>query len=98
MNTEVFGYQERWAEYRFKTSKITGLFRSSAPQSLDAWHLARDWGDAKVELESYFIEEIAPMSRVVAVPSEPDFIFDSLVENNCARVMPMYSSPGLTRF
>lgn len=94
-NGDVFGYQERWAEYRFKTSKVTGLFRSNASGTLDAWHLAQDL-DAP-ELNSAFIQEDAPVDRVIAVPSEPHFIFDCVVDNYTARVMPTYSVPGLTR-
>jgi len=92
----VFGYQERWADYRYKTSKITGLFRSAAPGSLDAWHLAQEFNESP-QLDSAFITEQAPVDRVIAVPSEPHFIFDMYVENTSARLMPVYSVPGLTR-
>lgn len=95
-NTDPFGYQERWAEYRFKTSKITGLFRSTAAGTLDAWHLAEEYS-ALPTLGDTWIQENAPVDRVIAVSSEPHFIFDCLVENYTARVMPVYSSPGLTR-
>lgn len=95
-NNDVFGYQEHWAEYRYKTSKVTGLFRSSAPQSLDAWHLAQEF-DALPTLSSDFVEEDAPVDRTIAVPSEPHFIFDSIVTNITARPMPTYSAPGLFR-
>lgn len=95
-NEAVFGYQERWAEYRFKTSKVTGLFRSTASGSLDAWHLAEEFATLPT-LGNTFIQENAPVDRCIAVPAEPHFIFDSLVENVTARVMPMYSAPGLTR-
>lgn len=95
-NEAVFGYQERWAEYRFKTSKVTGLFRSTAAQSLDAWHLAEEFATLPA-LGNTFIQENAPVDRCIAVSSEPHFIFDSLVENYTARVMPVYSVPGLTR-
>lgn len=95
-NESVFGYQERWAEYRFKTSKVTGLFRSTASGSLDAWHLAEEFATLPT-LGNTFIQENAPVDRCIAVPAEPHFIFDSLVENVTARVMPMYSAPGLTR-
>lgn len=94
-NDDVFGYQERWAEYRFKTSKITGLFRSNAASSLDAWHLAQELSSPT--LNSAFIQEDAPVDRVIAVDSEPHFIFDCVVNNYTARVMPAYSVPGLTR-
>lgn len=95
-NDDVFGYQERWAEYRFKTSKITGAFRSSAAQSLDSWHLSQEL-TFPVALNSTFLQEDAPLDRCIAVASEPHFIFDCLVENISARPMPVYSVPGLMR-
>lgn len=93
-DTEVFGYQERHAEYRYKPSLITGLFRSNATGSLDAWHLAQDFGTVPA-LNSSFIVEAAPMSRIVAVATGYDFIFDSVFSYHCARPMPIYSVPGL---
>ena len=90
----VFGYQERYAEYRYKPSNITGKFRSSSAVSLDAWHLAQDFAAAPV-LNSTFIHETPPMSRILAVPSEPHFIFDSYFSMRCARPMPIYGVPGL---
>lgn len=95
-NTAVAGYQERWAEYRFKTSKITGLFRSSAASSLDAWHLSQEL-TFPATLNSTFLQEDPPLDRAIAVAAEPHFIFDSMVENNSARPMPVYSVPGLMR-
>ncbi len=89
-----FGYQERWAEMRYKNSGITGAFRSNHATSLDAWHLSQDFG-ALPTLGDTFIKETVPMARVEAVPTEPDFIFDSYIQLNCVRPMPMYSTPGL---
>ena len=91
---KVFGYQERYAEYRYKPSTITGLFRSTAPQPLDAWHLAQKFDTAPV-LDSSFISENPPIDRVIAVPSEPHFLFDSFFTVKCARPMPVYGVPGL---
>ncbi|QCQ85106.1 major capsid protein [Blackfly microvirus SF02] len=90
----VFGYQERFAEYRYKPSIITGLFRSQAATSLDAWHLSQDFATAPV-LDSTFIVENPPVDRVIAVPSEPHFLFDSFFTVRCARPMPVYGVPGL---
>jgi hypothetical protein len=90
----VFGYQERFAEYRYKPSQITGLFRSAAPTPLDAWHLAQEFATAPV-LDSAFISENPPVDRVIAVPSEPHFLFDSQFNYHCARPMPLYGVPGL---
>lgn len=91
---DVFGYQERWAEYRYHPSEITGLLRSDAAGSLDLWHLAQDFASLPV-LNASFIQEVPPLSRVVAVPSEPEFIFDGYFRCVCTRPMPMYSVPGL---
>lgn len=91
---KVFGYQERYAEYRYKPSQITGLFRSQAPQSLDAWHLAQDFATAPV-LDDTFIVENPPVDRCIAVTTEPHFLFDSYVSMRCARPMPVYGVPGL---
>lgn len=90
----VFGYQERFAEYRFKPSLITGKFRSSDPQSLDIWHLAQDFATLPV-LNGSFIEENPPVERVIAVQDEPHFLLDTYFDLKCARPMPIYSVPGL---
>lgn len=93
-STIVFGYQERYAEYRYKPSIITGAFRSIHPQTLDAWHLSQNFSTPPV-LSSTFIEENPPLSRVLAVPTQPHFIMDSFMQLRCARPMPVYSVPGL---
>lgn len=90
---EVFGYQERYAEYRYKPSKITGKFRSNDAASLDAWHLGIEFG-AQPTLDDTFIEDTPPVDRVIAVPAEPHFIFDSYCQMECVRPMPTYSVPG----
>jgi len=90
----TFGYQERFAEYRYYPSQITGLFRSSAPTSLDVWHLSQDFATLPV-LDSAFIQENPPVDRIIAVPSEPQFLFDSYFAMQCARPMPLYGVPGL---
>ncbi|AXH74013.1 MAG: major capsid protein [Microviridae sp.] len=91
---EVFGYQERFAEYRYKPSTIHGAFRSNATTPLDAWHLSQDFA-TKPTLGATFIEDTPPISRVVAVPSEPEFIGDFYHKLNCARPMPMFGTPGM---
>ena len=91
---QVFGYQERYAEYRYKPSIITGAFRSNAATPLDSWHLAQDFSSLPA-LNSAFIEDNPPVSRVVAVPSEPEFLFDGYFDMNCVRPMPLYGVPGM---
>lgn len=91
---DPFGYQERYGEYRYFPSQITGKFRSTFAQPLDYWHLSQKFDSLPV-LNSEFIEENPPIDRVIAVPSEPQFIFDSYFDLKCARPMPVYSVPGL---
>ncbi|HBP4330149.1 TPA: hypothetical protein L5114_001568 [Escherichia coli] len=91
---EVFGYQERYAEYRYRPSQITGKLRSTDPQSLDVWHLAQRF-DSLPALNQEFIEENPPMKRVLAVQDEPQFILDAFFDLRCVRPMPVYSVPGL---
>lgn len=90
----VFGYQERWAEYRYYPSKITGKFRSNDPQPLDFWHLSQKF-ETLPTLSAQFIEETPPIKRVIAVTSEPEFLMDMYLECKTARPMPTYSTPGL---
>lgn len=89
----TFGYQERYAEYRYKPSSITGQFRSNSATPLDYWHLAQKFTSVPL-LNSTFIVEAPPMARVVAVPSEPRFLLDVYIRLKCARPMPVYSVPG----
>jgi len=93
-DADVFGYQERFAEYRYKPSVITGQFRSSAAQPLDSWHVSQDFA-ARPVLNASFIEENPPIDRVVAVSSGPHFLMDCYFQMRCARPMPVYGVPGL---
>lgn len=96
-DNNVFGYQERWAEYRYNPSRISSLFRSTAAGTIDAWHLAEKFTTLPT-LNSTFIQSTPPVSRVVAVGSAANgqqFIFDSFFDVKKARPMPMYSVPGL---
>ncbi len=94
---DVFGYQERWAEYRYKPSQITGYFRSTAAGTLDAWHLAQYFG-TQPQLNDEFIQDTPPVDRVVAIGEEANgkqFLFDAFFNVRQARPMPLYSVPGL---
>jgi len=90
----VFGYQERYAEYRYKPSYVTGQMRSNFAQSLDTWHLAQDFGSLPA-LNASFIEENPPVDRVTAVQNYPNMILDMFFKLKCARPMPTYGVPGL---
>lgn len=91
---DVFGYQERWAEYRYFPSQITGKMRSTYAESLDIWHLSQKFDSLPV-LNHEFIQDNPPVDRIIAVPTEPQFVMDSYINLNCARPMPVYSVPGL---
>lgn len=93
-DNEVFGYQERWAEYRYFPSQITGKFRSTYAQSLDVWHLAQEFAELP-KLNSEFIVDNPPIARVLAVQNEPQILLDCYFSLSCVRPMPIYSVPGL---
>ncbi len=96
-DNNVFGYQERWAEYRYNPSLITGLFRSTAAGTLDGWHLAQKFTSLPT-LNDTFIKENPPVDRIVAVGAAANgqqFLCDTFFRNRVARPMPMYSVPGL---
>ena len=94
-DTTVFGYQERYAEYRYKPSQITGKFRSSVTGgSLDKWHLSQFFNNAPT-LNEEFIVENPPIERIIAVPSEPEFLLDIGFRYTTVRPMPMFGTPGL---
>lgn len=94
VDEQVFGYQERWAEYRYFPNEICGKMNSVYKTSLDVWHLAQ-YFTSLPKLNKSFIESNTPMDRVEAVPDEPSFLLD--INFNCiaARPMPTYSVPGL---
>lgn len=91
---EVFGYQERYGEYRYKPSMITGKFRSTYAQSLDAWHFSQKFENLPT-LSNQFIQDHPPISRCLAVPSEPHFLMDAAFNLKCVRPMPLFGTPGL---
>lgn len=94
-DTTVFGYQERYAEYRYKPSQITGKFRSSVTGgNLDVWHLSQFFKNAPT-LSEEFIMENPPIERIIAVPSEPEFLLDIGFRYTTVRPMPMFGTPGL---
>ncbi len=91
----VFGYQERYAEYRYKPARLTGLMRPDAASTLAAWHLSEDFATLPT-LGATFIESNTgvPLDRAIAVAAEPHFIFDGYFQMKCARPMPLYGVPG----
>jgi hypothetical protein len=95
-NDNVFGYQERYAAWKYSPNMILGKFRSSATGTLDPWHLAEELSSPS--LNATFIQSTTPMARIEAVSSEPDFICDAVFNLNHVRPLQLYSEPGLARF
>ncbi len=94
---QVFGYQEAWADYRYKPNRVTGEMRSAYAQSLDVWHLADDYSSRPSLSDSWIREDKTNIDRVLAVTSanSNQFFADIYVQNRATRPMPMYSVPGL---
>lgn len=90
----VFGFNERYAEMRYKKSSIKGDFRSTSPQTLDPWHLSQDFANAPT-LSPEFIESTTPIERAIAVPGEAHLIFDAFFTYRHARPLPTYGTPGM---
>lgn len=94
---QVFGYQEAWADYRYKPNRVTGEMRSAYTQSLDVWHLADDYSERPSLSDSWIREDKTNIDRVLAVKSSVSnqFFADIYVQNRATRPMPLYSIPGL---
>lgn len=97
VDDQPFGYQEAWAEYRYKPNRISGAFRSQYDQSLDVWHYGDDYAALPTLSASWMAETTANVDRTLSVPSttEDQMIFDFAVKLKCTRPMPIYSVPGL---
>ena len=93
----VFGYQEAWADYRYKPSRVAGEMRSSAQNSLDVWHLADDYNTLPKLSPEWIAEDKTNVDRALAVTSTTanQFFGDIFIENISTRPMPMFSVPGL---
>jgi len=92
----VWGYQERFAEYKYGNSMVTGLVRPNATAGLPFWTLA-EYFNTQPSLNAAFIEDNPPIDRVIAVDTEPHLVLDCYFKNRCTRVMPVHNTPGLTR-
>ena len=97
IDEQVFGYQEPWAEYRYKPNRISGELRSTYTTSLDVWHLGDDYESLPSLSSSWIMEDKSPIDRVLAIQSSVSnqFWVDTYIENTCTRVMPLYGIPGL---
>ena len=94
---KAFGYQEAYAEYRYKPNRVAGLFRSNAQQSLDSWHYADYYTELPTLSQDWLASDKANINRTLAVQNQPQFIVDMLITNESVRPMPIYGTPGLTK-
>ena len=97
VDNQAFGYQEAWAEYRYKPDRISGAFRSTYAQTLDVWHYGDDYASLPTLSSDWIKEPLENVDRTLAVQSstEDQMIFDFAIRLRCARPMPIYSIPGL---
>lgn len=97
----VFGYQERWHEYRTRYSEVCGMFRSTTTGTIDEWHLAQEFVGAPT-LGNTFIQDTPPMTRVLAAGATADnmqYLADILYSRKAVRPIPTYGTPvSLGRF
>lgn len=96
----VFGYQERWAEYRYYPSYLSGLFRSRTAGTIDPWHLAQNFTSLPA-LNTSFISESVPLSRAYSAgagTNNMQILLDTFFKVSRTRPIPIYSVPGLKRF
>lgn len=92
-DNDVFAYQENYSEYRYKPSRVAGAFRSNHSTTLDSWHVSQDFS-TRPALNDSFVQEQPPIGRIVAVPSEPEFLLNVYFKTTSARPMPTYAKPA----
>lgn len=97
VDDQVFGYQEAWADYRYKPSRVSGEMRSVYEKSLDVWHLGDDYSALPKLSADWIREDKANVDRVLAVQSSVSnqLFGDFYIQNKTTRPMPLYSIPGL---
>lgn len=96
-DNEVFGYQEAWADYRYRPNTCTGEMRSQAEKSLDVWHLGDDYSSLPSLSDSWIREDKSNLDRSLSINSSVSnqLWADIYIQNICTRPMPLYSIPGL---
>lgn len=96
-DNEIFGYQEAWADYRYKPDRVSGMMRTESASGLDTWHLADYYTEQPYLSDDWIQEDAANVDRVLSVSSDvSDQLFGDIeVEAYVTRAMPLYSIPGL---
>lgn len=96
INNQIFGYQEAWAEYRYKPNMITGFFKPGTTDSLASWHYGIEFNSTPVLSKSFIEQDVDEVDRTLTVTSgdAPQIIGDFYFKCECVRPMPVYSVPG----
>lgn len=97
-NQKVFGFQEAWADYKYKPNRLCGQFRSNHTYTLDAWHYGDKYSSAPVLSNSFIVDNTSTNLRrtlAVADTNYNELLSDILIANTTSRPMPMFSIPGL---
>ena len=94
---ETFGYQEAWADYRYKPNRVSGKMRSNAEGTLDFWHYADNYNTVPTLSQEWMKEGKTEIARTLIVQDEPQFFGAIRVDNKTTRPMPLYSVPGLEK-
>lgn len=94
-DNQAFGYQEAWADYRYKPSRVSGKFRSNASGTLDSWHYAQNYAKLPTLTSDWMHAGNTELERTLAVQDEPNFIADFYFMCKTTRAMPVFSIPGL---
>lgn len=94
----VWGYQERFAEYKYGNSMITSIMRSNHATPIDFWHLGERFTTAPTLNAAFIVDNtLDVLDRAIVVATEPQILMDCYFTNKCTRVMPVFNTPGLTR-
>ncbi len=94
----VWGYQERFAEYKYGNSMITSIMRSNHPTPIDFWHLGEELSTQPTLNAAFIVDAtIDTLDRALSVLDEAQVVMDAYFTNKCTRVMPVHNTPGLTR-
>jgi len=90
-NGELFGYQSRYAEYKFRQSQVAGDFRDN----LSFWHMGRIFQDRPVLNDSFITAD--PRKDIYAVndPDENELWVQIFNNVKALRKMPYHNVPTL---
>lgn len=96
-DNDVFGYQERWAEYRYKPNRVAGEMRPGINNTLDSWHFADYYSSVPYLSDDWIREDKTNVDRTLAITSQVanQLFCDIYIQNQTTRPMPLYSIPGL---